>query len=184
MKHATFAVMLGLVLTGCSSPNEAEPTEAFCTSFGAGATYQWQACNAGCALANSTQAHDLDLNTTATIAPQPGQTTYTTRLTATSVADIADGAIPGVFLTQPNSANFVNMTTTMRTIRDGVQVEVLNANNEEISLSENGTPATGFLGMRTTADFDTLELNVTVTWGAGDVPNYFVYEICSDGGNV
>ncbi len=183
MKHAAFAVMLGLALAGCSS-DEPEPTEAFCTSFGPSATYQWQACNAGCALANQAQAHDLDLVTTATIVPQPGQTTYTTKLTATSVADIASGAVPGVFLTQPNSQNFVNMTTTMRTIKDNVQVETLNASNEEISLSDNGTPAAGFLGMRTTQAFDALELTVTVTWGAGDVPNYFVYEICSDGGNV
>ena len=183
MKHATFAVMLAVALTGCSSSDD-DPTEAYCTSFGPGATHAWTACSPGCALANEPQAYDLNLNTTTTIVPQPGQTTYTTKLTATSVADIASGAVPGVFLTQPTPANFVNMTTTMRTIKDNVQVETLNASNEEISFSDNGTPATGFLGMRTTQDFDSLELTVTVTWGAGDVPNYFVYEICADGGNV
>lgn len=183
MKHAACAVMLGLALAGCSSSDD-EPTEAFCTSFGDGATYQWQACDAGCQLANATQAHDEDLTTTATIVPQPGQTTYTTKLTATSVADIASGAVPGVFLTQPSSANFVSMTTTMRTIKDTVEVETLNAGNEEISLSDNGTPATGFLGMRTTQDFDSLELSVTLTWSGAQTPNYFVYEICADGGNI
>ena len=175
--------MIVAALAACGG-SDREETEAFCTSFGPAATHQWTACNAGCALANPTQAYDLDLNTTATIVPQPGQTTYTTKLTATSVADVASGAVPGVFLTQPNAANFVNMTTTMRTLKDNVQVETLSASNEEISFSDNGTPATGFLGMRTTQDFDSLELTVTVTWGAGDVPNYFVYEICSDGGNV
>ena len=38
--------------------------------------------------------------------------------------------------------------------------------------------------MRTTQAFDQLELTVTVTWNPGQVPNYAVYEICADGGNV
>jgi hypothetical protein len=182
MKHAALAVMLGLALTGCGSAPE--PTEAYCTSFGPAATYQWQACNAGCALASQAQAHDLDLNTTATIVPQAGQTTYTTKLTATSVADIASGAVPGVFVTEPNATNFVSLTRSMRTINNGVQVETLGDSNTEVSRAEDGTPAAGFLGMRTTQAFDQVEYTVTVTWGAGDVPTYLVYEICSDGGNV
>ena len=182
MRQLAVVMVLGLVLGGCSSSDD-EPTEAFCTAF-VGPTPVWTACNAGCARANEGQAYDGNLNTTATIVPQPGQTTYTTTLTASSTADIPSGAVPGVFLTQPNSANFVTMNTSMRTILNGVEAEVLNPGNEEISLSESGTPATGFLGMRTTEAFDQLELTVTVTWGAGDVPNYFIYEICSDGGNI
>ncbi len=176
-----FGVLAGL--TACSSSDD-DPTEAFCTSFGVGATHQWTACNAGCTLANAVQAYDQDLVTTATIVPVNGQTTYTTVLTATSVADIPGGADVGVFLTQPAGSQFQMMTSTMRTIRDGLQRETLGPANEVISYSENGTPAAGFLGLRTTQAFDQVEFTVTVTWGAGQVPNYSVYEICSDGGNV
>jgi len=183
MRHAVVALAVGLAVTGCGSSDD-EPKEAFCTAFAAGATYQWTACNAGCMLANPAQAHDQDLVTTAVIVPVNGQTNYTTRLTVTAPADVPGGADVGVFLTQPTSANFTNMTTTMRTIRDGGQVEVLGSANEVISLSENGTPAVGFLGMRTTQAYDQVEFNVSVTYGAGQVPNYSVYEICADGGNV
>ena len=183
MKHAAWIVAVGVALAGCSSSDD-EPKEAFCNAFANGATFQWTACNAGCTLDNPAQAHDQDLMTTAVIRPVNGQTSYTTRLTVTAPADVPGGADVGVFLTQPASANFQTMNTTMRTIRDGGQVEVLSPANEVISLSDNGTPATGFLGMRTTQAYDQVEFNVTVTYGAGQVPNYSVYEICADGGNI
>ena len=184
MKHLALILMLGLALGVAGCTEEDDPTEAFCASFGTAATYQWTACNAGCTLANPAQAHDQSLTTTATIVPVDGQTTYTARLTATATGDIPSGAVPGVFLTQPTAANFQTMNTEMRTLNNGVQVEVLDEDNEEITLSESGTPATGFLGMRTTQAFDALELTVTVTWNAGQAPNYSVYEICNDGGNI
>ena len=176
------AVALVAALAGCGG--EMEPTEAFCTSFGAGATYQWTACDAGCQLAAPTQAHDGNLVTTATIVPQNGQTSYTTKLTATAAADIPGGADVGVFITQPTGANFQTMSSTMRTIRNGTQVEVLGPSNDVIAYPDNGTPAAGFLGMRTTQAFDQVEFSVTVTLTNGQVPNYSVYEICADGGAV
>lgn len=184
MKHAMLAVAMAGALGAAACTEESDETEAFCTSFGNGATYQWTACNAGCTLANPTLAHDRDLATTATIVPVNGQTTYTTVLTATAAADIPGGADVGVFVTQPSRQNFQTMTSMLRTIRDGVEAEVLNANNAVTSRSENGTPAAGFVGMRTTQPFDQVEFTATVTWGDGQAPNYSVYEICADGGNV
>lgn len=172
---------VALAVAGCT---EDEPTDAFCTSFGNGATYQWTACNAGCTLADAAQAHDQDLTTTATIVPVNGQTTYTAVLTATAAADIPGGADVGVFVTQPSLSNFQVMTSTLRTIRDGVQRETLDSQNAVTSRSGRGTPAAGFVGMRTTQAFDQVEFTATVTWSNGQVPNYSVYEICSDGGNV
>ena len=177
------AVVAGAgLLAGCPG-DDSEPTEAFCTGFGNGATYQWTACNAGCTLANPALAYDLSLQTTATIVPVDGQTTYTAVLTATAAADIPGGADVGVFVTQPTFANFQNMTSTLRTIRNGVQVETLNNNNDIASPSENGTPAAGFVGMHTTQAFDQVEFTAILTWSNGQVPNYSVYEICADGGN-
>jgi hypothetical protein len=186
MKHLALFLTLGVTLGVAGCTEEEDPTEAFCTSFGAGATYQWTACNAGCTLANSALAHDQSLTTTATIVPVDGQTTYTAVLTATAAADIPGGADGGVFVTQPNFQNFQTMNSTLRTIRDGVQQETLNPGgaNDVTSPSESGTPAAGFLGMRTTQAFDQVEFTATVTWNAGQAPNYSVYEICADGGNI
>jgi len=176
-------LLLALTVTMAGCPSD-EPTEAFCTTFGAGATYQWTACNAGCTLADTAKAYDQDLYTTATIVPVNGQTTYTAVLTATSAADIPGGADVGVFVTQPTNANFQTMNSTLRTILNGVQQETLSGANDATSNSDSGTQAAGFVGMRTTLPFDQVEFTATVTWSNGQVPNYSVYEICADGGNV
>jgi hypothetical protein len=187
MKHAALALMAGMAvgLAGCGG-DEADETEAFCTSFGAGATYQWTACTAGCIYAQPAQAYDGNLFNSATIVPVGGQTTYTAVLTATAAADIPGGADVGVFITQPSLANFQTMNSTLRTIRDGVQQETLipSGANDVTSNSQNGTLAAGYLGMRTTQAFDQVEFTATVTWTGSQVPNYSVYEICADGGNV
>ena len=88
MKRVAMALAVGLALgvAGCGG-DDVEETEAFCNAF-VGPEPVWTACDAGCALANADNAYDGDLDTTATIVPQPGQTTYTTKLTATSTADI------------------------------------------------------------------------------------------------
>lgn len=182
MKRVILGWVVAAAVAGCGS--EEDPTRAFCTSFGAGATYQWTACNAGCTLANSALAHDGDLYTTATIVPVNGQTTYTAVLTATSAADIPGGGDVGVFVTQPTNANFQTMTSTLRTILNGVQQETLVPANDATSNSESGTAAAGFVGMRTTKAFDQVEFTAVMTWSNGQVPNYSVYEICADGGNI
>jgi hypothetical protein len=186
MKHVALTLTMGLALgvSGCS--DEAEETEAFCTSFGAGATYQWTACTAGCIYAQPALAYDSNLVSSATIVPLAGQSTYTAVLTATAPADIPGGADVGVFITQPNNQNFQTMNSTLRTIRDGVQQEALipGGANDVTSDSQNGTQAAGYLGMRTTLAFDQVEFTATVTWTGTQVPNYSVFEICADGGNV
>jgi hypothetical protein len=186
MKHAAPVLVLGLALgvSGCS--DDVEETEAFCTSFGAGATYQRTACTAGCIYAQPAQAHDGNLFSSATVVPVGGQTTYTAVLTATAAADIPGGADVGVFITQPNNQSFQTMNSTLRTIRDGVQQETLNpgGSNDVTSPSDTGTLAAGYLGMRTTQAFDQVEFTATVTWTGTQAPNYSVYEICADGGNV
>jgi hypothetical protein len=182
MKRAAAVMAMGLavVVAGC----EDEPTQAFCTSFGAGATYAWTACDAGCTMSTPEQAYDENTNTRAIVNPVNGQTSYTTKLTATAAADIPAGGDVGVFLTQPPNAQFQTMTTSMRTIRDGVQQETLGPANEVISYPDRGTAAAGFLGIRTTQAFDQVELTVTVTWTNGQFPFYSVYEVCADGGEV
>ena len=88
MKRVALLLTMGsaLGIAGCGG-DEADNTEAFCTAFGAGATYTWTACNAGCTLANPGQAYDQNLFNSAIIVPVNGQTTYTTKLTATATAD-------------------------------------------------------------------------------------------------
>lgn len=187
MKHVALALVTGMAagLAGCGG-DEPDETEAFCTSFGAGATYQWTACTAGCIYAQQVQAYDGSLLSSTTVVPVAGQATYTAVLTATAAADIPGGADVGVFVTQPSIQNFVTMNSTLRTILDGVQQEVLipNGANDVTSNSQNGTLAAGYLAMRTTQAFDQVEFTATVTWTGAQVPNYSVFEICADGGNV
>ncbi len=175
-------VGLALGLAGCST--DAWQKQAFCTSFGAGATFAWTACDAGCSLTDPERAYDENPSTRTIITPVNGQPSYTTMLTATAAADIPAGGDVGVFLTQPGSAHFQTMTTSLRTIRDGVEQETIGPENEVIAYPDRGSPAAGFLGMRTTQAFDQVELSVTVTWGAGQFPGYSVYEICADGGEI
>jgi hypothetical protein len=187
VKVAMLALVTGLAVgvAGCSG-DEADETEAFCTSFGAGATYQWTACTAGCIYAQPAQAHDGSLFSAATVVPVAGQSTYTAVLTATAAADIPGGGDVGVFITQPTNPNFQTMNSTLRTILDGVQQEALvpGGANDVTSNSQNGTLAAGYLAMRTTQAFDQVEFTATVTWTGAQVPNYSVFEICADGGNL
>lgn len=180
MKRMTWVAMLGLALSGCSSSDE-ESTEAFCNSFGVGATFTFN-CNAGCTLASNGFASDQDLDTTASIVPVNGQTTYTAVLMATSATDLPGGTDVGVFVSQPQQRQ--SMTNVIRTYLDGNLQETLTPNNTVIVTPSTGTPADGFLGMRTTATeaFDQVEFTATVTWTVGQTPVYYVYETCSDGG--
>jgi len=73
-------------LSGCSSDDD--PRQAYCTGFGNGAVFASTCTN--CAF-NGTHATDGNLVTASPIVPNPGQTTETTTLRATSVADIPGG---------------------------------------------------------------------------------------------
>lgn len=187
MKHVAMALVTAMAagLAGCGG-DDVDETEAFCTSFGPGATYQWTACTAGCIYAQQAQAHDGSLFTATTVVPVAGQATYTAVLTATAPADIPGGGDVGVFITQPTNQNFQTMNSTLRTILDGVQQEALipGGANDVTSNSQGGTLAAGYLAMRTTQAFDQVEFTATVTWTGAEVPNYSVFEICADGGNL
>lgn len=169
-----------LALSGCSSDDD--PLLAYCSGFGNGATFTWTAPCTGCTVTQPLFASDGSLYTTARIVPDPDPvTTDTAVLTATSVADIAGGAVVGVWVTQP--AGLTSTSNSFRTLLNGAQVEVSNANNGVVIAAEDGTVAAGFLGMRTTQVFDTVEFTTTNTWNVPQTPIYNVYEICSDGGN-
>jgi hypothetical protein len=67
-----------------------------------------------------------------------------------------------------------------------VPVETLDTNaqtgNGVVIVADEGTPASGFIGMRTTQAFDKVRMTRTNQYTAGTDPVYRVYEICSDGG--
>jgi len=178
MKHVALTVMLGAALAGCSG--EEVTTEAFCNAFPT-PTFTFN-CNAGCTLSTPTFAYDQDPDTTASIVPVNGQTTYTAVLLATSATNIPGGADVGVFVTQPQ--NRQSMTNVIKTYLDGNLRETLAPANTVIRTPDTGSPADGFLGMHTTMDFDQVEFTATITWTAGQTPVYFVYEVCNDGGEV
>ena len=169
------------VLAGCS--DEPDPRQAFCNGFGNGAVFAWSQ-SAGYTVANPNSASDRDLFTASSIVPSsPSATTGTATLSATSVADIPAGATVGVFVTQPSG--LTQAANTVRTLLNNVEQETSdNANpNRLISVVEEGSAAAAFLGLRTTMAFDEVEFTTTNSWNSG-TPVYYVYEICSDGGNV
>lgn len=166
-------------LSGCAS-DDSEPLQAFCNGFGNGSTFNWT-CNAGCQVLNPALAGDANLDTPASIVPNGGATTETATLLASSVADIPGGTVVGAWVTQPAGLN--TSANSFRTLLNGVQQEILNANNGVVISADEGTPAQGFIGIRTTMQFDAVEFTSTNSWNAGQTPVYYVYEICSDGGS-
>ena len=167
-------------LAGCSS-DDLEPTEAFCVGFGNGATYVSSCTNCTLDRANAT---DRDLDTAANVVPDAGATTETFTLGATSLNDIAGGAVVGLWVTQPST--LTDFTTDIETFLNDAPVESLDLDpqtgNGVTRVADQGTPAQGFIGMRTTQAFDEVLITRTNEWNAGADPVYRVYEICSDGG--
>lgn len=168
----------GALLLGSCSGDDLPKRQAFCSSFGTSAQFAWSTCT-NCTVTNPALAYDGDLDTTAAITPNANQTTDGATLSAQSVADIAGGATVGVWVTEPASAQRVK---NIRTLKDGQQQEIVDANNVVVEYADEGTAAAGFFGMETTLDFDTVEFTVTNTFASGQTPVYYVYEICSDGG--
>jgi hypothetical protein len=164
------------VLAGCG--DDSNPTQAFCTSFGNGATFASTCTN--CAF-DRTAARDGDLASAASIVPNASATTETTTLRATSANDIAGGTVVGVWVTQPSFSGF-NTGNSFETFLDGSSQEVLTADNGVVLGADEGTPAQGFIGMQTTEAFDEVLFTSTNSWPSGNAPVYYVYEICSDGG--
>jgi hypothetical protein len=168
-------------LAGCSS-DDPDPTVAFCVGFGAGATVQWGTCT-NCAVSNPANVSDGNLNTFASVVPNPASTTDTFTLTATSVNDIAGGGVVGLWITQP--AGLTNFDTEISTYLDGnpTPVEVLDVATNGVTLgADEGTDAQGFIGMQTTQAFDQVVIERVSTYASGATPTYFVYEACADGG--
>jgi hypothetical protein len=174
--------MVAAALAGCST-DESDPTQAFCNGFGAGSTVVFNSCT-NCTPANPGNAGDGNLSTETSIVPAGGSSSETFVMTATSTANIAGGTIVGVWVTQPS--NLTGFTSNFETFLDGNPQEVLNTDpqtgNGVVIVADEGTPAAGFIGMRTTQAFDQVRFTRTNQYTAGTDPVYRVYEICSDGG--
>lgn len=168
-------------LAGCSN-DESDPTQAFCNGFGAGSTVVFNSCT-NCSASNPGNASDGNLSTETSIVPAGGSSSETFVMTATSTVNIAGGTIVGVWVTQPS--NLTGFTSNFETFLDGNAQEVLDTGeggNGVVIVADEGTPAGGFIGMRTTEAFDQVRFTRTNQYTAGTDPVYRVYEICSDGG--
>lgn len=170
-------VLLSGLLTACPE-REDEELQAYCSSFGTGATFTWGTCT-NCTVTNPGLVSDRDLDTASGITPNAGATSDSVTLLASSVADIAGGTTVGVWVNEPQGQT----TVGLRTLKDGAQVEADTTQNRVIIAAQDGTAATRFLGMRTTQAFDAVEFTTSGAWASGQTPVHFVYEICSDGGN-
>lgn len=173
-------LVLGLLGAACKG-GEFDQREAFCTSFGTGATATWGSCT-NCTVTNPSLVIDRDLDTAAAITPSSGSTGNTVTLRASATADIASGGVVGVWLTLP--PNLSTWNNSLRTLNNNVEQETLTPQNQVVLSPAGGTAADNYLGLRTTKAFDAVEFTTTNTWAAGQAPVYQVYEICSDGGNA
>lgn len=181
LRIALLAPLLALV--GCPSEDDADDTgpKAYCNSFGAGPTLTWN-CNAGCTVANSGSAGDRNLTTASSIVPTSGSTGGTAVLRVTGSTTIAGGAVAGVFVTQPSTLS--STSNSFKTYLNTVEQESTTGQNIVVQAAGSGTSAAGFLGIRTTKEFNSLEFTTVNGWTSGQTqPVYYVYEICSDGGN-
>jgi hypothetical protein len=179
MNKFWMVVLVALASGGCSS-DDSDPTVAFCNGFGIGATFTWTSCT-NCSPTNPGNASDGNLTTETSIVPTGGATTETFVFTATSVNDIAGGAVVGAWVTQPSTITV--FSTDFQTYLDGSLQEELDVPVNGVTLqADEGTPAGGFIGMRTTEAFDEVRFTRNNQWNAGADPVYRVYEVCSDGG--
>lgn len=183
MRFQQRAVMIMLAvgvagLAGCDELDE--PPQAFCNSFGPGITPAWTCTN--CTVADQPQVLDRGLDTASAVTPTAGATSETFSVRATAATAFAGGATVGVWITVPSTATQTDYT--LRTLKGGTQVETLTPQNSVIVDARGGTQASGFLGMRTTLEFDAVEFSTANTWNAGQTPVYYLYELCSDGGNA
>lgn len=165
-------------LAGCKDVYETP--QAFCSSFGTGVSPVWT-CT-GCTVANQPQVLDRDLDTASAVTPDSGTTGDSFSVRATAGTPFAGGATVGVWITVPAAASQTDYT--LRTLKSGSEVETLTPQNSIIIDARGGTAASGFLGMRTTAEFDAVEFATANTWNAGQTPVYYLYELCADGGNA
>lgn len=180
-RHRTGMAVLALGLAGLAGCDDlAEPPQAYCSSFGTGVSPAWTCTN--CTVANQPQVLDGDLDTASAVTPNSGTTGDSFSVRATAGASFAGGATVGVWITVPSAA--ASTDYTLRTLLGGTQVETLTPQNSVIVDARDGTQASGFLGMRTTAEFDAVEFSTTNTWNAGQTPVYYLYELCADGGNA
>jgi hypothetical protein len=174
-------IALAVLGVACKGAELEDQREAFCSSFGTGATATWGTCT-NCTVTNPALVFDRNLDTASAITPNGGATSNTVTLQASATTDIASGAVVGVWLTQP--PNLSTWTNSLRTLNNNVEQETLTPQNEVVLSAAGGTGASHYLGLRTTKAFDAVEFTTTNTWPAGQTPVYQVYEICSDGGNA
>jgi hypothetical protein len=180
LSRPVLLVVLAALGAACKG-GEFDQREAFCSSFGSGATATWGTCT-NCTVTNPALVFDRDLDTASAVTPNSGATSNTVTLRASATTDIASGGVVGVWLTQP--PNLSTWTNSLRTLNDNVEQETLTPQNQFAVAAAGGTGASTYVGLRTTKAFDAVEFTTTNTWPAGQSPVYRVYEICSDGGNA
>jgi hypothetical protein len=177
-------VLAATGLSACSSP---EDSEAFCSVFADASTYTLT-CNAGCTVpADYSALHDGDLDTAVTIAPVAGQTTAQITLTVDNAggADLPPGSVTGVFVTRPASGTKATAITSYHQGGSEPVDTTVNQDQRVVQSVEGGSSAQTFLGLRTDDPFDRVRFVTSYDWDSDpQAPAYFIYEICSDGGNT
>jgi len=168
-------------LTACGTDDT--QTEAFCAAFADAATATL-ACNAGCQLpADRAAVEDGNLDTAIAITPVANQTSATITL-KNGGTDVPAGAVPGLFVTRPASGTRDTVLTTY--VDDGPNpVDTSeNAPQRVLESVDSGSGAATFLGLRTDDAFDEVRFTTSYDWQSNAVaPTYFLYEVCSHGGN-
>ena len=178
------AMLAATGLTACGTDDST--SQAFCSVFADASTFTLS-CDDGCIIpGDDSAAHDGDLDTAVAITPVGGKTSATITLTVengTTGVDLAAGSVPGVFVTRPASHG-----TAITTYHNGgtnpVDSSVV-ADQQVIQSVESGSAAETFLGLRTDDPFDEVRFVTSYDWGSDpEAPTYFLYEICSSGGNT
>lgn len=179
------AMLAATGLTACGTDDST--SQAFCAAFADASTYTLS-CNAGCEVNDEANAYDGNLDTAATLTPVPGQVDATVTLTVANGAngvDLPAGSTTGVFVTRPASGT---MGTALTTYHNGGPSPVdtsVNQDQRVVQSVESGSAAQTFLGLRTDDAFDEMRFVTSYEWNSdADAPTYFLYEICSDGGNT
>ena len=188
MNKLTLAATM-LAATGLAACGTDENTsEAFCAAFADASTYTLT-CNDGCTVpANYSAAHDGDLDTAVAIAPVAGKTSATISLTVengTTGVDLQAGSVTGVFVTRPASGTHGTIITTYHNGGPNPVDSSLIADQQVVQSVQSGSAAETFLGLRTDDVFDEVRFQTSYDWNSdADAPTYFLYEVCSSGGNT
>ena len=180
------AMLAATGLTACGTDDAT--SQAFCAVFADASTFTL-ACNDGCTVPGDySAAHDGDLDTAVTIAPVAGKTSATITLTVengTTGVDLQAGSVTGVFVTRPASGTHGTIITTYHNGGTNPVDSSVVADQQVVQSVEGGSAAETFLGLRTDDPFDEVRFQTSYDWDSDpEAPTYFLYEVCSSGGNT